>query len=39
MKLCVKCGREMNRTLLKNAVSEEYFQKYNCVVGGIKNGK
>ena len=30
MKLCIKCGREMKRTLLMNAVTNEYFQKYNC---------
>lgn len=36
MKLCVKCGREMKRTLLMNTVSEEYFQKYNCNFCGIE---
>ena len=36
MKLCIKCGREMKRTLLMNAVSEEYFQKYNCIKCGIE---
>lgn len=36
MKLCIKCGREMKRTLLINAVSKEYFQKYNCIKCGIE---
>ncbi len=36
MKLCIKCGREMKRTLLMNTVSEEYFQKYNCFRCGVE---
>ena len=36
MKLCIKCGREMKRTLLMNAVSKEFFQKYNCIECGVE---
>lgn len=36
MKLCIKCGREMKRNLLMDAITKECFQKYNCIRCGIE---